>query len=413
MLKGKKIVLGVCGSIAAYKSAFLVRLLIKSGAEVKVILTQEATKFITPLTLATLSKNSVFTHFSDSEGNWHNHVELGLWADLIIIAPASANTIAKLANGLCDNLLSATYLSARCEIMIAPAMDLDMWQHPSTQNNIKKLKNFGNHIISVESGELASGLQGEGRMAEPENILQQARHFFENQNLIKDLFAVFRNKNVLISAGPTIEPIDPVRFISNHSTGKMGFSIAQVFLNSGAKVTLVKGPTAISPELHSNLAIKEVKTASEMHEAMMQYYPKSDIIIMSAAVADYTPQNVARQKIKKKADDMQIELTKTVDILKNLGEIKKENQLLIGFALETHDEIRHAQSKLKHKNLDLIVINSLNDKGAGFASDTNKVTLLDKDNNMQVFELKSKEAVAIDILNKISEMVLQHKSTNV
>lgn len=413
MLKGKKIVLGVCGSIAAYKSAFLVRLLIKSGAEVKVILTQEATKFITPLTLATLSKNSVFTHFSDSEGNWHNHVELGLWADLIIIAPASANTIAKLANGLCDNLLSATYLSARCEIMIAPAMDLDMWQHPSTQNNIKKLKNFGNHIISVESGELASGLQGEGRMAEPENILQQARHFFENQNLIKDLFAVFRNKNVLISAGPTIEPIDPVRFISNHSTGKMGFSIAQVFLNSGAKVTLVKGPTAISPESHSNLTIKEVKTASEMHEAMMQYYPKSDIIIMSAAVADYTPQNVARQKIKKKADDMQIELTKTVDILKNLGEIKKENQLLIGFALETHDEIRHAQSKLKHKNLDLIVINSLNDKGAGFASDTNKVTLLDKDNNMQVFELKSKEAVAIDILNKISEMVLQHKSTNV
>ena len=394
LLKGKKIILGVTGSIAAYKAAIFVRLLVKEEAEVKVIMTNSACDFITPLTLSTLSKNPVLIDFKkDKTGEWNNHVDLGLWADAIIMAPASANTIGKMANGLCDNLLLATYLSARCPVFFAPAMDLDMYQHPSVLANIQKLIGFGNHLIEAEHGELASGLIGQGRMAEPENLVAYLSNFFASKSALK-------GKKVMITAGPTYEAIDPVRFIGNHSTGKMGFALAEAAANQGAEVTLISGPTHLSIE-HSNIKLIRVKSGNEMYEACSKANQFSDINIMAAAVADYTPKTVANQKIKKKGDAMTIELVKTTDIAKSLGAIKKSSQLNVGFALETEAELEHAQQKIKSKNFDLIVLNSLNDKGAGFGHDTNKITIIDNQNNIQHFELKSKREVAKDIINAI------------
>ena len=394
LLKGKKIILGVTGSIAAYKAAIFVRLLVKEEAEVKVIMTNSACDFITPLTLSTLSKNPVLIDFKkDKTGEWNNHVDLGLWADAIIMAPASANTIGKMANGLCDNLLLATYLSARCPVFFAPAMDLDMYQHPSVLANIQKLIGFGNHLIEAEHGELASGLIGQGRMAETENLVAYLSDFFASKSALK-------GKKVMITAGPTYEAIDPVRFIGNHSTGKMGFALAEAAANQGAEVTLISGPTHLSVE-HSNIKLIRVKSGNEMYEACSKANQFSDINIMAAAVADYAPKTVANQKIKKKGDAMTIELVKTTDIAKSLGAIKKSNQLNVGFALETEAELEHAQQKIKSKNFDLIVLNSLNDKGAGFGHDTNKITIIDNQNNIQHFELKSKREVAKDIINAI------------
>ncbi|MTI19580.1 bifunctional phosphopantothenoylcysteine decarboxylase/phosphopantothenate--cysteine ligase CoaBC, partial [Fulvivirga sp. RKSG066] len=358
MLQDKKILLGVCGSIAAYKSAALVRLLTKSGAEVKVVMTASASDFITPLTLATLSKNPVLSKFTkNDQGEWNNHVELGLWADLMLIAPASANTIGKMANGLCDNLLLATYLSAKCPVYVAPAMDLDMYAHPSTTNNLEQLRSYGNIIIDAEEGELASGLVGQGRMAEPENIIA-----FLNKELDSD--SPFKNKKVLITAGPTQEAIDPVRFIGNHSSGKMGYAIAHQLAKLGAKVDLVSGPTHLDIS-HANITLHKISAAEEMYESCMKLFPTADISILAAAVADYKPATVADQKIKKKSDDLSIALTKTRDIAAALGQQKKNGQVMVGFALETENEVDNAQKKIQSKNLDLIVLNSLNDKGAG------------------------------------------------
>ena len=338
--------------------------------------------------------NPVLIDFKkDKTGEWNNHVDLGLWADTIIMAPASANTIGKMANGLCDNLLLATYLSARCPVFFAPAMDLDMYQHPSVLANIQKLIGFGNHLIEAEHGELASGLIGQGRMAEPENLVAYLSDFFASKSALK-------GKKVMITAGPTYEAIDPVRFIGNHSTGKMGFALAEAAANHGAEVTLISGPTHLSIE-HSNIKLIRVKSGNEMYEACSKANQFSDINIMAAAVADYTPKTVANQKIKKKGDAMTIELVKTTDIAKSLGAIKKSTQLNVGFALETEAELEHAQQKIKSKNFDLIVLNSLNDKGAGFGHDTNKITIIDNQNNIQHFELKSKREVAKDIINAI------------
>ncbi|MBX2845829.1 MAG: bifunctional phosphopantothenoylcysteine decarboxylase/phosphopantothenate--cysteine ligase CoaBC [Saprospiraceae bacterium] len=401
MLQHKKILLGVTGSIAAYKAALLVRLFVKAGAEVKVIMTDDAQDFITPLTLATLSKHPVQSNFvaDYASGVWSNHVDLGLWADYFIIAPATGNTIAKMAHGQSDNLLTATYLSARCPVFVAPAMDLDMWAHPSTQANIATLTSYGNTIIDVEEGELASGLEGKGRMAEPEHIVAFLSNF-EKKNIKSARFA---GKKVLISAGPTREAIDPVRFISNHSTGRMGIELAEAFLQQGAQVTLVKGPTTLT----ADSAIQEVNVSSaqDMFEAVSSHFPTSDITIMAAAVGDYTPVETSATKIKKKDGNLTIELERTKDILKTISASKKGHQLLVGFALETNNELENAQRKLASKNLDLIVLNSLNDKGAGFKHNTNKVTLIDKHNNITNFELKSKEEVAYDILDAIHEMV--------
>lgn len=394
-LSGKNILLGVSGGIAAYKTAALVRLFIKAGAHVRVVMTPASKDFITPLTLSTLSKNPVHSTFydqEDSDSEWNNHVDMGLWADLMIVAPATANTMSKMANGTCDNLLIACYLSAKCPVYIAPAMDLDMYIHPSTVSSLSLLQEFGNTIIPAESGELASGLSGEGRMAEPENIIA----FIEND--IQQQLPL-RNKTILITAGPTYEPIDPVRFIGNHSSGKMGFDIATCAANHGANVILVSGPTHLS--VNNNLIqLVRVQTAQQMYEACHQYFPNSNVAIAAAAVADYRPKTVATQKIKKNDSDVILELEKTNDILASLGEIKK-NQFLIGFALETENEIENAKSKIHKKNLDLIVLNSLNDEGAGFKSTTNKVTFIDKDFNIQPMNLKSKEDVAQDIINKI------------
>ncbi len=397
MLKNKNIILGVCGSIAAYKSALLVRLLVKAGANVKVILTQDASNFITPLTLATLSKNPVYTQYFEAEtGVWSNHVELGLWADYMLIAPASANTLGKMANGLCDNLLTAVYLSAKCPVLFAPAMDLDMWKHESTQDNVTKLKQMGDTMIAPGKGELASGLYGEGRMAEPEEILA----FLENK--IKKGLPLL-DKKVLVTAGPTYEAIDPVRFIGNHSSGKMGFALAETLYQLGAEVTLIAGPTA----LKSDDGIKriDVTSAAEMLNACIAQFNGTDITVMSAAVADYTPVEVAQQKIKKKEDHFNIELKKTTDILATLGKQKSEGQLLVGFALETTDEENYAKEKLKKKNLDLIVLNSLNDKGAGFKSETNKITIFNKALEKTAFETKSKTEVAKDICAEILKLM--------
>ncbi len=398
MLKGKKIVLGVTGSIAAYKAAFFVRLLVKEQAEVKVIMTNAAKDFITPLTLATVAKNPVLSEFVKGQGGeWNNHVELGLWADAMIIAPASANTIGKMANGLCDNLLLATYLSARCPVFVAPAMDLDMYQHPAVLSNLKKLKTYGNHIIDAQHGELASGLVGTGRLAEPEHLVQQLNDFFDSRHSLS-------KKKILITAGPTYEAIDPVRFIGNHSTGKMGFAIAEEAANQGAEVILVSGPTHLQT---NHPAIKEIKVASgnEMYLASKQEAATSDINILAAAVADYAPKTVANQKIKKKSDDMTLELVKTTDIAKELGKTKRNGQINVGFALETNSEIENAQNKIAAKNFDLIVLNSLNDQGAGFGHDTNKISIIDNQNKIQHFELKSKKEVAKDIIHAIVDKI--------
>ena len=395
VLNGKNVLLGISGGIAAYKTASLVRLLIKAGAHVQVVMTPASLDFVTPLTLSTLSKNPVYsTFYSEEEENatWNNHVELALWADYMLIAPATANTLSKMASGTCDNLLMATYLSAKCPVYFAPAMDLDMYIHPTTKINFDKLQSFGNTIIPAESGELASGLSGEGRMAEPENIIQFIEKDLESKLPLK-------GKKVLITAGPTYEAIDPVRFIGNHSSGKMGFDIATAAANLGAEVVLVSGPTHLQMKNNSVNLIR-VTSANEMYDVCHQYFENMDVAIAAAAVADYKPKNVALQKIKKTEATFTIELEKNKDILLSLGQIKK-NQFLIGFALETENEIENAKIKIKKKNLDLIVLNSLNDKGAGFSQPTNKVTFIDKDFNIFENLLKSKELVAQDIVNLI------------
>lgn len=392
MLQGKKILLGITGSIAAYKSIYLVRSLVKAGAEVRVIITPSAKDFVSSLTLSTLSRNPVLTDLFDEE-SWSNHVMLGRWADLMIIAPLSCNTLAKMANGHCDNLLLATYLSATCPIVVAPAMDEDMWHHPATKENLKKLESFGNTIIPVEKGDLASGLTGEGRMAEPEQILDFiCTRFFLTRPLT--------GKKAMVTAGPTYEPIDPVRFIGNHSTGKMGLAIARELQHRGADVTLIMGPTQV--DMNTNgIPIVKVKTADEMYRASNKVFEKSDIAIMAAAVADYAPVAIAKEKIKKKEDKLMLELTKTKDILKSLGEKKKEGQVLVGFALETNDEERNAADKLQKKNADMIILNSLNDPGAGFGYDTNKITIFEKGGQQFSFDTKSKNEVAKDIVDTI------------
>jgi phosphopantothenoylcysteine decarboxylase / phosphopantothenate---cysteine ligase len=398
ILKNKKILLGVSGSIAAYKVAILTRLLVKEGAEVQIVMTQAAQEFITPLTLATLSKKPVLSEFvKDQTGTWNNHVDLGLWADVILIAPATAHTLAKCANGICDDLLTAVYLSAKCPVMFAPAMDLDMYRHPSTLENLNKLQSFGNQIIKSNFGELASGLVGEGRMAEPEELVEiLTKHFSENPQL--------KGKKVLITAGPTQEPIDPVRFISNHSTGKMGYAIADKLAKAGADVTLVSGQVALkSPDTSINVV--KVRSAQEMFIATEKHFQAADIIILAAAVADYTPATVADKKIKKKEATFNIELTKTIDIAKTLGEQKRENQLMVGFALETDNEVENAIGKIKSKNLDMIVLNSLQNAGAGFGHDTNKIMIIKRDGTMIDFDLKSKQDVASDIVSVISEQL--------
>lgn len=397
VLSGKKVLVGVSASIAAYKAAILVRLLIKAGAEVKVVMTPASTDFITPLTLSTLSKNPVLSEFAGAEGNWNNHVELGLWADLMIIAPASANSIGKMAGGLCDNLLLATYLSAKCPVYFAPAMDLDMYKHSSTKDNLKKLQGYGNYLIPAGTGELASGLEGEGRMAEPEEIIE-----FISNELEKRL--PLKNKKALVTAGPTYEAIDPVRFIGNHSTGKMGFAIAERLAEMGADVTLVTGPTAL---VAKNKKINQINitSAGEMLREVLNKFESSDVSILSAAVADYTPEEVSATKIKKKENEISLTLKPTKDILAELGKQKKKHQLLVGFALETDNEIENAKSKLQKKSLDLIVLNSLKDKGAGFGHNTNKVTIIDRNNKLTSFELKSKQEVAKDIVASVIDLL--------
>ncbi len=393
-LQGKKIAIGITGSIAAYKSISLVRLLVKEGAEVKVILTPSARDFVSPLVLSTLSKNNVLIDLFD-ENSWANHVELGRWADLLLIAPLSCNTLAKMANGMCDNLLLAVYLSATCAVMIAPAMDEDMWKHPSTKKNIETLRGYGNHIIPVEAGELASGLIGEGRMAEPEQIFATVERFFLSQS-------DFKGMKVLVTAGPTYESIDPVRFIGNHSSGKMGIAIAEELTKRGADVILVLGPSSqqVSSRLHK---LVNVKSAEEMYTASVLYYPDCQLAVMSAAVADYTPVKIADEKIKKGDGSMQIELKRTKDILATLGAMKRTGQWLVGFALETSNEKEYALGKLESKNADMIVLNSLRDSGAGFGLDTNKVSIFSKNKQEYTFTVKSKAEVAVDIANTIKE----------
>ena len=396
MLSGKNILLGITGGIAAYKTTFLVRLLIKAGASVKIVLTESASSFVSPLTLATLSKNPVVMDFVKEENNeisWNNHVKLGLWADLVLIAPATANTLAKMANGVCDNLLLATYLSAKCPVYFAPAMDLDMYKHPSTIATFDKLISFGNIMIPAESGELASGLVGEGRMAEPDNIV----NFIEN-HLVKGL--PLANKKVLITAGPTHEAIDPVRYIGNKSTGTMGFELAKKATELGATVYLIAGPTNLKVT-NNHITVVPVVSAKQMYHAVHDYFSNVDIAISAAAVADYTPKNVSEQKIKKhEGEPMQLELERTDDILLSMG-TAKTNQFLVGFALETQNVLENAKKKLKKKNLDLIVANTLEDKGAGFGTTTNKITLLDKNLNEKTFDLKPKSEVASDIWSAI------------
>ncbi|MEO1515254.1 MAG: bifunctional phosphopantothenoylcysteine decarboxylase/phosphopantothenate--cysteine ligase CoaBC [Bacteroidota bacterium] len=391
-LKGKKILLGITGSIAAYKSAFLTRLLIKAGADVQVLMTEAATAFITPLTLSTLSKRAVYTNVSSGE-SWNNHVEMGLWADAMLVAPATATTLGKLANAIADNIVVATYLSARCPVFFAPAMDLDMWQHPATLANVQRLQSYGNRLIPVGVGELASGLSGAGRMAEPESIVQMLSDFFAAERPL-------RGKKVLITAGPTYEKIDPVRFIGNHSSGKMGVALAEVAAHAGAEVHLILGPSRLSPE-HANIHLQRVESAQQMYEAAEAQFSDADVGILAAAVADYRPATVADAKIKKKGESLQIDLVKTTDIAASLGKVKKEGQLLIGFALETNNELENARGKLERKNFDFIVLNSLQDKGAGFNHDTNKITIVYPGNKMHNFELKPKTAVAQDIVNEI------------
>lgn len=392
MLQGKKILLGITGSIAAYKSIYLVRLFIKAGAEVKVIITPSAKDFVSSLTLSTLSRNPVLTDLFDEE-SWFNHVMLGRWADIMVIAPLSCNTLAKMSHGQCDNLLLATYLSATCPVVVAPAMDEDMWHHPATKENLTKLELFGNRIIPVEKGDLASGLHGEGRMAEPEQILEFiTTNFFLTRPLL--------GKRAIVTAGPTYEPIDPVRFIGNHSSGKMGIALAKELEDRGADVTLILGPSQIDIE-SKGIAVVRVKTADEMYKAANDVFVKTDIAVMAAAVADYSPVSPAKEKIKKKEEKLTVELVKTKDILKSLGEKKKNGQVLVGFALETTNEKQYALDKLKNKNADMIVLNSLNDTGAGFGHDTNKITIFEKGGREFTFATKSKRTVAKDIVDTI------------
>ncbi|HFA48735.1 MAG TPA: bifunctional phosphopantothenoylcysteine decarboxylase/phosphopantothenate--cysteine ligase CoaBC [Bacteroidetes bacterium] len=391
-MKGRKIILAITGSIAAYKAAFLTRLFIKAGAEVQVLMTPSATAFVAPLTLSTLSKRPVHTQVVSGD-SWNSHVDLGLWADAMVVAPATANTLARLANGICDNIVAATYLSARCPVFLAPAMDLDMWKHPSTKRNVDLLKSYGNQVIPVGHGELASGLTGDGRMAEPEDIVHfLQKHFSGTQH--------FAGQKVLVTAGPTYEPLDPVRFIGNRSSGKMGLAIAQSFAKKGAQVKLVLGPSKLKTEL-KNIETIRVATAKEMFNAAAMLFPKMDIAVFAAAVADYRPKNIAEQKIKKKGGDMSIELERTTDIAFTLGKEKKKGQITVGFALETNDGETNAHKKLEKKNFDMIVLNSLRDAGAGFGFDTNKITILKKGNIRKDFKLKSKTEVAEDIVAEV------------
>ena len=404
MFTGKKILLGICGSIAAYKAAFLTRLLVKAGADVQVVMTSAASTFIAPLTLSTLSKNPVYSIFENEEtGEWTNHVKLGFEHDLFLIAPATANTLAKMANGICDNLLLTTYLSAKCPVIVAPAMDLDMWKHTATQNNIQTLQDYGVHVIPVESGELASGLTGAGRMAEPEQIVAYLESFQQTKKKTKVESLPLQGKRALITAGPTYEPIDPVRFIGNRSTGKMGICIAEELANQGADVHLVLGPSKLNAS--NNVKVSHVKTASEMYEAVISNTKDSDIIIMAAAVADYTPKEKSAEKIKKSNGMLDLDLIQTKDILKTVGSSKTNDQILVGFALETNNEIENAKRKLESKNLDFIVLNSLRNKGAGFGTSTNQITVLNRENNITNFELKPKELVATDIVDYLIKYI--------
>jgi phosphopantothenoylcysteine decarboxylase/phosphopantothenate--cysteine ligase len=402
MLKGRKILLGVTGGIAAYKAATIIRLFVKEGAEVKVVMTPLAKEFITPLTLATLSKNPIMVDFFDPEdGRWNSHVDLGLWADVYLIAPATANTIGKMAAGIADNLLLTSYLSARCPVFLAPAMDLDMLAHPATVRNITTLKSFGNHVIEPGTGELASGLDGKGRMADPEEIVKEIKEFFSKKK-IADL--PLRGKKVFINAGPTVEPIDPVRYISNHSSGRMGIALADEAAAMGAEVTLVLGPATLRPS-HVQVHTVNVTTAAEMKEASVKAFSECDIAILAAAVADFTPETTSDTKIKRGSAEMVIRLKPTEDIAALLGSRKRQHQFLAGFALETNDEVSNAIGKLKRKNLDLIILNSLRDEGAGFGHETNRISIIDRNNNIDKFELKTKGEVASDILHKIISLL--------
>ena len=396
MWKDKKILLGVTGSIAAYKAILLIRLLIKEGAEVKVIMTPSAKDFVTPLSLSTLSKGPVLTDLID-EYSWANHVMLGRWADVMLIAPLSCNTLAKMANGLCDNLLLATYLSATCPVVVAPAMDEDMWHHPTTKANLDKLISFGNNVIPVEKGALASGLNGEGRMAEPESIVDFiGQHFFFKKDL--------KGKRALVTAGPTHEALDPVRFIGNNSSGKMGVAVAEALAARGATVNLVLGPSTISVQ-NGAITVEHVESADNMFQACMKIFPEVDIAVMAAAVADYTPAKWSPEKIKKKEDQFTLELSKTKDILASLGQIKTPKQVLVGFALENNNELEYAVNKLKVKKADMMVMNSLRDEGAGFGYDTNKITIFEKDGLSISYERKPKQQVAGDIVDRIVNML--------
>jgi len=398
VLAGKKIIIGITGSIAAFKIPFLIRLLVKEGAEVQPILTQNARDFVTPLTLSTLSKRPALTFpFNPSDGTWHSHVDMGLWADLMIVAPASAATLSKMASGMADNLLVTTYLSAKCPVFFAPAMDLDMFKHPSTTENIARLIQRGNRLIEPQTGELASGLSGAGRMEEPDKIVEIIKSYFETE-------ATLSGKHFLISAGPTYELIDPVRFIGNFSSGLMGFSLAHIAAQRGAKVTLVAGPTHLATQ-NPDITRVDVVSASEMKDAVMASFAQADVTIMAAAVADFTPKFVAAEKIKKSNRLKSLPLEPTTDILASLGRQKTEKQVLVGFALETENEIENARNKLQNKNLDIVVVNSLRERGAGFGVSTNKITILDKNNNRFDFQTKPKLEVAEDILSKIAELL--------
>ena len=393
MLNGKKILIGITGSIAAYKTINLVRLLVKAGAEVKVVLTPSAKDFVSPLVLSTLSKNKV-VHNLFEEDTWANHVMLGRWADVFLIAPLSCNTLAKMAHGECDNLLLATYLSATCPVIVAPAMDEDMWHHPATKQNLQTLRTYGNHILEVGNGELASGLTGDGRMAEPEEIITELNVFFRT--------SLFKGKNVLVTAGPTYENIDPVRFIGNFSSGKMGYALAETLYLQGADVTLVSGPVHIKT-LYKDIGIEQVTSAKEMYEACTTRFPQTDIAIMAAAVADYTPATTAPEKIKKENEDLTLQLNKTQDILQSLGKAKTEKQVLVGFALETNNELEYARKKRVSKNADMIVLNSLRDENAGFNKDTNKVTVIDKNGELWLSDVASKKEIADFIVKIIAD----------
>ncbi|MGI6218853.1 MAG: bifunctional phosphopantothenoylcysteine decarboxylase/phosphopantothenate--cysteine ligase CoaBC [Bacteroidaceae bacterium] len=405
-LTGKKIILGITGSIAAYKAAVLARLLIKKGAEVQVVITPAGKEFITPLTLATLTRKPVISDFfSQRDGTWNSHVDLGLWADLMLIAPATASTIGKMAHGIADNMLVTTYLSAKCPVFIAPAMDLDMYAHPATQRNLAILRNYGNHIIEPSEGELASQLVGKGRMEEPEKIVEEVSRFFIRSEREEQDVPSLVDKKVLITAGPTYERIDPVRFVGNYSSGKMGFALAEECAERGAEVLLVAGPVQLNT-VHSSIRRIDVESASDMYQVAVEQFPECDVAILAAAVADFTPDFVANEKIKREDDDLVLQLRPTQDIAMALGALKTNCQTLVGFALETENEAEHARAKLQRKNFDFIVLNSLRDKGAGFRGDTNKITILTEDESYP-YPLKSKEEVAMDIIDFLEDRMSQ------